>query len=223
MHQPIEHATRELYETYHVPVNVQRDKRTYDHFASAHSRSLRQEQLLTAYMEQMIAAIARDVSTRGDCWLLRAIVQQELPAIHLLDRSAIACVYASIFTPDEQPRLDMRSIPYSAAFSSSAGGMRYADRHARTAVIDLRTDAALHPLCHALLTHARALACERQVAQLQEDALALNHRINALCDQLLGQEHTLHQLEQALSDPCCGAAAPAASPERPADAAPAAL
>lgn len=210
MTQPIEHATRELYDAYHLPVNVQRDKRTYDHFASAHSRTMRQEQLLTTYMEQMIAAITGDVTTRGDCWLLRAIVQQELPAIHLLDRSAIACVYARIFTPDEQPRPDMRTIPFSAAFSPSAGGMRYADRHARTAVIDLRTDAALHPLCHALLAHARALAREQAAQKLQEEALALNHRITALQDRLLGQERELHRLEAALQAAACTGAEPIA-------------
>ena len=41
MAQMRDHATYQLYETYHAPVHVLRDVRTYDHFASAHSRTLR--------------------------------------------------------------------------------------------------------------------------------------------------------------------------------------
>lgn len=200
MLQPTDELTLQLYETFHVSVNVQRDRRTYDHFTSAHSRTMRQEQLLTTYLEQMTDAIREEISNSGNCWLLRAIIQQELPAIHLLDRSAIALVYASVFTPDEMPRLDARTIPYSASYSPSAGGMRFADRHARTTTIDLRTDAALHPLCHALLAYAQSLKQEAAVHLLEQQALDLQHHINSLRDHILGQERDIFTLEQALCD-----------------------
>lgn len=197
MLQPIHHATYRLYETYHLPVNVQRDRSTYDHFASSYSRSLRQEELLTAYLTEMTAAIREDIESNGDCWLLRAIVTGEVPTIHLLDHSAIACVYAALFTPEEAPTPDARTIPFSSAFSASAGGMRYADRRARTSVIDLRTDAMLHPLCHALLASASMHALKAENAALREEALHLNSRITGLMDQILGLERSLAALRPA--------------------------
>ena len=195
MPQPIHHATYRLYQTYHLPVNVQRDRSTYDHFASSYSRSLRQEELLTAYLTEMTAAIREDVEQRGDCWLLRAIVTGELPTIHLLDHSAIACVYASLFTPEEAPIPDARTIPFSGAFSVSAGGMRYADRRARACVIDLRADAMLHPLCHALRASATMHALKAENAALREESLRQNSRITGLMDQLLGLERELAALQ----------------------------
>ncbi|MBQ2953711.1 MAG: hypothetical protein IJE07_09175 [Clostridia bacterium] len=200
MNQPADQATLEVYQLYHVPVNVQRDRRTYDHFASAHSRTLRQEQLLTTYLQEMVAAITREVNEGSTCWLLQAIVRQELPAIHLLDRSAIACVYASVFTPQELPRLDTRSIPYSSAFSSSPGGMRYADRNARTAIVDLRADAALHPLCHALLAHARASEQALAASRSGEEARQMHHQLISAYDDALGLRQEIARLEQELAE-----------------------
>ena len=196
MAQMRDHATYQLYETYHAPVHVLRDVRTYDHFASAHSRTLRQAELLTAYMQQLLEAIRSDVNERGDCWLLRAIVSRELPAIHLLDHSAIACVYAEFFTPEEAPVPDSRSIPYSSAYSSSAGGMLYTDRRARTCVLDLRSDSMLHPLCHALLMHAARKEMERSVFRLTEEKNALGSRITQLSDRILGLERDLAQAQK---------------------------
>ncbi|MBR3763895.1 MAG: hypothetical protein IKK57_05000 [Clostridia bacterium] len=197
MPQPIHHATYRLYETYHLPVNVQRDRSTYDHFASAYSRSLRQEELLTSYLTAMTDAIREDIRHNGDCWLLRAIVTGEVPTIHLLDHSAIACVYAALFTLEEAPVPDGRIIPFSGAFSASAGGMRYADRRARTCVIDLRTDAMLHPLCHALRATASMHTLQAENAALREEALRQNSRITALMDQILGLERSLAALQPA--------------------------
>lgn len=220
MPQLIDDATYQLYETYHIPVNVQRDLRTYDHFSSNHSRTLRQEELLTGYLAKMIAAIRQDLNARGDCWLLRAIVQREVPAIHLLDHSAIAYVYASLFTPDELPRLDTRTIPYSSAYSASAGGMRFADRHAKGCVIDLRSDAMLHLLCHALLMYAEKKVMELQIAQLLESHNTLMGQITQLNDSVMGLQHQLMLATAALSTAAAEKAAPA-EPETPTEAAPA--
>ena len=194
MAQLIDHATYRLYETCHLPVHVLRDARTYDHFASEHSRSLRQAELLPSYLQQMIQALLSDINTRGDCWLLRAIVSREIPAIHLLDRSAIACVYARLFTPEEAPRLDEYAIPYSSAFSSAPGGMRYSDRHARGCVIDLRNDDMLHLICHALLMYAAQKALQAEVARLEEEKNVLNSRITRQSDRILGLERELNAL-----------------------------
>ena len=196
MAQLLDHATYQLYETYHTPVNILNDRRTYDHFASGHSRTLRQPELLPTYMEQMINAILADVNNRGECWLLRAIVTHELPSIHLLDHSAIACVYALLFTPEEAPRPDTRSIPYSSGFSTTPGGMLYTDRRARACVLDLRSDELLHPLCHALLMYAECKAGRDAVQRLMEEQNALNSRITQLTDHILGLERELAALRR---------------------------
>lgn len=199
MSTPTEHATWQLYETYHVPVNVQRDRRTYDHFASSHSRSMRQEQLLTTYMAEMIKAIRQDVHTHGDCWLLQAIVKHELPAIHLLDRSAIACVYAACFTPDEIAETDTRTIPYSTQCCATPGGMRYADRRARAYVIDLRSDAALQPLCHALLARAAQFQALKELQDILAQMRASHSVISELRDRSLEQNREIFRLQSELS------------------------
>ena len=221
MAQPLDHATYQLYETYHTPVHVMRDMRTYDHFASAYSHTIRQVELLTSYMQEMINALLQDVNEKGDCWLLRSIISHDLPSIHLLDHSAIAYVYTLLLAPEETPTLDTRSIPYSSAFSRSAGGMLYADRHARACVIDQRTDELLHPLCHALLMYAREKALHAECARLEAEKTALNSRITQLNDQILGLErdlgHALRELDLASRNTvaCFEASAPAAdsSPE----------
>ena len=192
-----DHATWQLYETYHTPVNVRRDLRTYDHFSSLTARQMRQENLLTTYLTQMIAAIREDIDTRGDCWLLQDILTREVPAIHLLDHSAIAYVYATVFTPEEAPQPDQRTIPYSAAYSTSVGGMRYADRRARTCVIDLRCDDTLHPLCHALRMCAERQREHNQVLALTQERTALLSRITQLQDRILGLEHDLARFAPA--------------------------
>lgn len=196
MAQQLDHATCQLYETYHAPVSILRDARTYDHFASAHSRTLRQPELLSAYMEQMINALLADVNHQGDCWLLRAIVNHEIPAIHLLDHSAILYVYASLFAPEELPRLDARSIPFSSSFSSTPGGMLYTDRRARSTVLDLRSNDLLHPICHTLLMYAGRKAGADALQRLQEEKNALNSRITQLSDRILGLERELAALRR---------------------------
>lgn len=191
-----DHATSQLYETYHAPVSVLQDVRTYDHFASGHSRTLRQPELLTAYMEQMITAIIQDVNHQGDCWLLRAIVSHDIPAIHLLDHSAILYVYATLFAPEELPRLDTRSIPFSTGFSRTPGGMLYTDRRARSTVLDLRANELLHPICQTLLMYAANKAGEDAITRLQEEKQALNSRITQLSDRILGLERELAVLRR---------------------------
>lgn len=197
MPQPSIHATRLLYDTYHAPVYVQRDLRTYDHFASAHARTMRQQELLTTYMSRMLHALQEDLNTRGDCWLLRAIVQHELPAIHLLDHSAIACVYAMIFTPEEALQPDSRSIPYTSTFSRSPGGMLYTDHRARSFILDLRSDDVLHLICHALLMYAASKARDNDVQRLTSEKNALASHITLLSDRILGLERELALLRSA--------------------------
>lgn len=188
MAQLPDHATSQLYEKYHTQVYAHRDTRTYDHFASGHSRTLRQAELLPGYFQELINAILSDLHTMGDCWLLRAVVNHELPAIHLLDHSAIAYVYTSLFSPEELPRLDTRSIPYSSSYSTSAGGMLYADRRARSCVIDLRCDEVLHPLCHALRMYASRKTLQDEIDRLNKENNALHSQITQLNDRILGLE-----------------------------------
>lgn len=197
MAQQLDHATYQIYETYHAPVNVLRDRRTYDHFASGYSRTLRQAELLPDYMEQMIKGLLKDLDNQGDCWLLRAIINHELPAIHLLDHSAILYVYARLFDPDELPRLDTRSVPFSGDFSSTPGGMLYTDRRARSTTLDLRQNELLHPICHALLMYAAYKAGNDAVADLQKENMNLRSRITQLNDQKLGLERQLASREQS--------------------------
>lgn len=196
MAQLLDHATCQIYETYHASVSVLHDRRTYDHFASGHSRMLRQQELLPAYMEQMINGLLHDLNSLGDCWLLRAIVNHDLPSIHLLDHSAILYVYATLFAPEELPRLDTRSIPFTTDFSSTPGGMLYADRRARTTVIDLRSNDLLHPICHTLLMYAACKAGTDAMQRLQEEKNALNSRITQLNDRILGLERELAALKR---------------------------
>lgn len=218
MPQPSIHATRLLYDTYHAPVYVQRDMRTYDHFASAHARTMRQQELLTTYMSQMLHALQEDLNTRGDCWLLRAIVQHELPAIHLLDHSAIACVYAMTFTPEEALRPDSRSIPYTSTFSRSPGGMLYSDRRARSFILDLRSNDVLHLLCHALLMYAACKARDNDVQRLAGEKNSLASQITQLNDRILGLERelaNLHNTQPAREDAADAPLFPEATIETP--------
>ena len=191
MVQLSEHATLQVYQTYHTQVHISRDAQTYDHFSAGRTTPQPQAQLLTGYMQAMISALLDDLNHQGDCWLLRAIVNHELPAIHLLDHSAIAYVYSTIFTPDETPRLDARSIPYSSGYSRSAGGMLYADRRAKGCVIDLRSSDALHLICHALLMYAAHKALADEVRRLTDEQTALNSCITQLNDRILGLERDL--------------------------------
>jgi len=191
MVQLSEHATFQVYQTYHTPVHISSVTQTYDHFSAGRATPQPQAQLLTGYMQAMIDALQADLNHQGDCWLLRAIVNHDLPAIHLLDHSAIAYVYSTIFTPEETPRLDARSIPYTSGYSRSAGGMLYADRRAKGCVIDLRTSDTLHLICHALLIYADRKALSNEVQRLTDEKNALSSRITQLSDRILGLEHEL--------------------------------
>lgn len=197
MAQPLDHATFQLYQSSHRQVYASRDTLTYDHFSISRSADVRQAELLTSYLQSMIDALFSDLNQRGDCWLLRAIVSHELPAIHLLDHSAIAYVYATLFTPEETPLLNGRSIPYSGAFSYSPGGMLYTDRRARTCVIDLRGNGTLHLLCHALLMYADRQTLVQKVQRLESEKNALGSRITQLSDHILGLERELAARPQA--------------------------
>ena len=106
-----------------------------------------------------------------------------------------------LFTPEEAPRLDEFAIPYSSAFSSAPGGMRYSDRRARGCVIDLRSDDMLHLICHALLMYAAQKALQTEVARLEDEKNTLNSRITRQSDRILGLERELNALRSAPMEP----------------------
>lgn len=192
MVQANEFATYQLYQTYHKQVHSSDEAVTYLHFGAVSRTSpLSQSELLTNYMQEMINSLLTDVNFHGDSWLLRAIVGHELPAIHVLDFSAVAYVYSTLFCPDEAPVPDTRTIPYTSRFTRAPGGMRYDDRKTRTCTLDLRTTDELQPLCHALLMYARHRAMQDQLDSLTQERAALNSTINELRDQLFGLEREL--------------------------------
>lgn len=198
MAQPTEFATYQLYQTYHKQVHASDEGATYLHFGAVNRTSpLSQSELLTGYMQQMIGSLLEDMNTRGDCWLLRAIAAHELPAIHVLDYSAVAYVYTAVFCPEEAPVPDTRTIPYTSRFTRAPGGMRYTDHNARTCTLDLRATDELQPLCQALLMHARNRAMQAQLDTLVRERNALGSTINELRDRIFGLEHALAAAQAA--------------------------
>lgn len=201
MPQAHDHLTRQLYQEYHKQVSSSGDVKTYMHFGSvSRTNAVSQQELLTSYMKRMIDSILGDISQHGDCWLLQAISDYELPAIHVLDASAIMFIHTAVFEPENRPVLNTRSIPYTTQYSSSAGGLLYTDRRALSLTVDIRGERLLHHLCRALRLHARTLAMQGQLDAAQQEKAALNTRINELQDQLFGAQRELTQARKALQD-----------------------
>lgn len=201
MAQPTEFSTYQLYQTYHKQVHSSDEAVTYLHFGAVSRTSpLTPAELLTTYMQEMINSLITDVNTRGDSWLLRAIIAHELPAIHVLDFSAVAYVYSLVFCPDETPVPDTRTIPYTSRFSRHPGGMRYSDRKARTCTLDLRASDELQPLCQALLMYAAHRSAQDELDRARQERTALNSTINELRDQIFGLERELKALRESTSD-----------------------
>ena len=100
MAQVHEHHTHQLYQEYHQCVHTTEEVQTYMHFgAVSRTNAASQTELLTGYMKAMIEAINHDINHLGECWLVQAILGHELPAIHVLDYSALVHVHTSLFSP----------------------------------------------------------------------------------------------------------------------------
>lgn len=198
MAHPTEFATYQVYQTYHKQVHTSDETVTYQHFGAVSRTSpLEQTALLTGYMTQMINSLQQELDTLGDSWLLRAIIAHELPEVHVLDFSAVAWVYSAIFCPEVTPVPDSRTIPFTSRFTQAAGGLRYADRKARSTTLDLRATDELQPLCQALLMHAGQHRLHEQLHALTEEKNALNSTIHELRDQVFGLERELASLRSA--------------------------
>lgn len=199
MAQYHEHLTYQLYQSYHKCVHSTPEVQTYMHFgAVSRTHAASQTELLTGYMKAMVESILADMSRFGDCWLLRAILGYALPAIHLLDFSAILYVYTSVFDPERKPRLNTRSIPYTEAFSRSAGGMRYTDSRALSCTVDLREEQMIHHLCRSLLLHASQHVLQAQLDAFERERIALKSQITGLKDRIFGLERELAAAQKAL-------------------------
>ena len=201
MAQPHEFLTYQLYQEYHKRVHSTREMDTYMHFgAVSRTNAASQTELLTGYMKAMIESIINDMNRFGDCWLLQAILGHELPAVHVLDYSALVYVHTSVFHPEDRPRLNTRSIPYTSEFSSSSGGLLYADPHAPSYTVDIREERLLHHQCRALQLNAQKKALLARIEATGNDKTALNSQIAGLKDQIFGLEHDLTEARAALHD-----------------------
>lgn len=201
MAQPHEHRTYQLYQEYHQRVHSTQDVQTYMHFgAVSRTNAASQTELLTGYMKSMIESIIHDMNHFGDCWLLQAILGHEMPAIHVLDYSALNYVHTSVFTPEEKPRLNTRSIPYTSAFSASSGGLLYTDPKAPSYTIDIREERLLHHQCRALQLHAQKKALLACIDAFDSEKAALNSQIAGLKDRIFGLERELTEARAALHD-----------------------
>ncbi len=194
MAQAHEHHTYQLYQEYHQCVHTSEGIQTYMHFgAVSRTNAASQTELLTGYMKAMIEAISHDVNHLGNCWLLQAILGHELPSIHVLDYSALVYVHTAVFTPEETPRLNTRSIPFTGEFSRSAGGLLYTDPKAPSCTVDVRQEWLLHHLCRALQLHAQKKALLQRIAAFDEERSALHSQIAGLTDQVFGLKRELSQ------------------------------
>lgn len=201
MAQPHEYLTYQLYQEYHKRVYSTRDVQTYMHFgAVSRTNAASQTELLTGYMKAMIEGIINDMNRFGDCWLLQAILGRELPAVHVLDYSALVYVHTSVFAPEEKPRLNTRSIPYTSEFSGSAGGLLYADPKAPSCTVDIREERLLHHQCRALQLYAQKRALLTRIEAFDAERNALNSQITGLNDRIFGLEHELAEARAALQD-----------------------
>jgi len=198
MAQVHEHHTHQLYQEYHQCVHTTEEMQTYMHFgAVSRTNAASQTELLTGYMKAMIEAINHDINHLGECWLLQAILGHELPAIHVLDYSALVYVHTAIFTPEETPRLNTRSIPFTSEFSRSAGGLLYTDPKAPGCTVDIRHEWLLHHLCRALWLHAQKKALLQRIEAFEGERSALHSQITGLTDRVFGLERELNQLRTA--------------------------
>lgn len=201
MAQTHEYLTYQLYQEYHKRVHSTRDMDTYMHFgAVSRTNAATQTELLTGYMKSMIESIINDMNRFGDSWLLQAILGRELPAVHVLDYSALVYVHTSVFHPDDRPRLNTRSIPYTSEFSGSAGGLLYADPKAPSYTVDIRDERLLHHQCRALQLNAQRKALLARIDASGGEKTALNSQIAGLKDQIFGLEHDLANARAALHD-----------------------
>ena len=126
------------------------------------------------------------------------ILCRSLPAVHVLDHSAIHYVHTAIFSPDDKPRLTNKWIPFTNMYSESVGGLQYADPKATSFTVDIRGESLLHYLAHALQLYAQKKELQRQLAASAGEKAALNSQIAGLKDDLFGLRRELESLQNAL-------------------------
>ena len=169
--------TKRIYERYHGSATNRGALLNYQHFSAVRVELISQAQLFTDYLREMIDGVVRELETGYTCWLLRAVTQGALQAVHVLDYSAIMYVYNTVVRPGREPRLDTRWIPYTSRFSDSVAGLMYNDSRIARFTVDLRTDAAFVKACAALLDYA---AQHGTPASSADDADALRAQLAAL-------------------------------------------
>lgn len=201
MAQAYEFHTYQLYQRFHKLIHASDDVQTYMHFgAIARTNAPSQTEVLPGYMKAMIESIINDINQFGDCWLLQAILGHQLPAVHVLDHSAVIYVHASVFTPDDRPRLTNKWIPFTGMFSESVGGLQYADPKAYSLTMDIRSESLLHHQARALQLYAQQKALQRQLTAFADERNALNSQITSLKDELFGLRRELESTRHALHD-----------------------
>lgn len=192
MAQDQDFRTYELYQKYHKLIYNTRDNQTYSYFANvAREMSLNQPDVLIGYIKSLIEDIIKDINTYGDCWLLQAIVNKTLPAIHVLDYSAVLYVYDSVFAPARRQTLNTRNVPYTASLASTPGGLLYRDPRTAGLPLDNRSVSDFDTKCTALLMHARNKMMEAGNKALKTQVAALNDQVAALKDQLQDMQSAL--------------------------------
>ena len=201
MAQMHEYHTYKLYQEYHKLVHNGRDRQTYMHFgAVSRTNAASQTQLLTGYMKAMYESIVNDINQFGDCWLMQVILRRELPAIHVLDYSALVHVHTSLFSPDAKAKLNTHSIPYTSAFSSSPGGLLYTDPKAPGYTVDIRDERLLHHQCRALQLYAHKKALLGRISAFDEEKAAMHSQLAEMTDRVFGLERELAESRAALQN-----------------------
>lgn len=200
MAQDQEFRTYQLYQRYHKLVYNTRDNQTYMHFGNVARAGLNPTEVLISYIKSMIEDIIKDINSLGDCWLLRAAADRLLPTVHVLDYSAIMYVYDSIFNPSQRPRLDTRSVPYTASLTGTPGGLLYRDPRTFEFSLDNRTGSSLGVICTSLLAYAQSRSLQHQLTAFEHERNTLNSQINHLKDEALGLQHELQATRAALTN-----------------------
>lgn len=192
MAQDQEFRTYELYQKYHKLIYSTRDNQTYSYFANfAREMAVNQPDVLIGYIKGLIEDIIKDINTHGDCWLLQAIVSKTLPAIHVLDYSAVLYVFDSVFAPTRRQTLNTRAVPYTTSLSNTPGGLLYRDPRTAGLPLDNRNVSDFDTKCTALLMYAKNKQIEASNKALHNQVDALNEKVASLSNQLQDMQAAL--------------------------------
>lgn len=199
MAQAHEFNTYQVYQRYHKLIHSSHEMQNYMHFgAIPRTNAPSQTEFLPGYLKEMIEGLINDINQFGDSWLLQMILCRSLPAVHVLDHSAIHYVHTAIFAPDDKPKLTNKWIPFTNMYSESVGGLQYADPKATSFTVDIRGESLLHYLAHALQLYAQKKELQKQIAAFVGERAALNSQIAGLKDELFGLRRELESLQNAL-------------------------